>query len=98
MVPICDLGSEGVGEVRVDVGFVEWVVFFFVGSDLGEDSVGFFDEIVVDGVGVGGAEVNADGAAEYEDGDEAAEDCDFDAVECLVYLTATWQALGFGGG
>ena len=55
-------------------------------SDLGEDAVGFLDDVLVDGVGGGGVEVDADGAAEDEDGDEAAEEGDLDVVEGLLEI------------
>eukprot|EP00268_Persea_americana_P035279 TRINITY_DN3480_c0_g2_i1.p2 TRINITY_DN3480_c0_g2~~TRINITY_DN3480_c0_g2_i1.p2 ORF type:complete len:395 (+),score=55.19 TRINITY_DN3480_c0_g2_i1:1305-2489(+) len=95
LVPIGDLGAEcvcGVGvEIRLGVG---GIVGVSVGSDLGEDAVGFFDDVLlVLGVGGAAAEVaDADGAAEDEDGDEAAEDGDLEVVECFLDLTATGEA------
>ncbi|QHN80267.1 uncharacterized protein DS421_20g676880 [Arachis hypogaea] len=99
-VPIADLRAEGEGGAGVegDVGLVGFVRVG-VGSDLGEDTVGLLDEVLVDGVGVGGAEIDADGAAENEDGDEAAEDGDLDVVEGFGDLAgARWVASCIGGG
>ena len=92
LVPIGDLGAEGKGGVGAEEGFagVGGVVGVRVGADLGEDAVGLLDEALVDGVGVGGGEVDADCAAEDEDGDEAAEYGDLDVVEGLLDLPATW--------
>lgn len=102
-VPIIDLGAEGEGVVRVEELLVVGIGGVGVGSDLGEDAVGFFDEVLVDGVVVGGAEVDADGAAKDEDGDEAAEDGDLDVVEGLLDLAAAGKrvaaaAASRGGG
>lgn len=98
VVPIGDFRSEGVsggggGGGGVVIGVLHvLVVVVAVGADLGEEAVGLFDEVLVDGVGVGGAEVEADVAAEDEDGDEAAEEGDLDVVEgALDLLAAAWE-------
>lgn len=47
-IPIGDLGAEGVGGVGVEVGLgIGRVVRVAVGSDLGEDPGGFFDEVLL---------------------------------------------------
>ena len=81
------LGLKGVWDVVV-VG-VE------IGADLSENAVGLLDEALVDGISVGGGEVDADGAAKDKDGDETAEDGDLDVVEGLLDLAATgvWNTL-----
>jgi hypothetical protein len=75
-------GAELTGLVGVRVG---------VGADLAEDAVDVLDSLgAADGVVVGGlggeGEVEADGAAEDEDGDEAAEHGDLEVVEGAVDL------------
>ena len=73
LVPGRDLGSESEGVVYAEegFGFVDRVRWVGVGPNLSEDAVGFFDDVLVHCVIAGGAEVaDADGATEYEDGDE----------------------------
>ena len=98
MVPIGDFGAESIGDIRVDLGcgLVLRVVGLLIGSDLGEYPIGLFDEVAVDGVGIGGAEVEANVAAQDEDGDEAAEDGDLDVIEGAVDLTAARDSRGGG--
>ena len=72
-VPTRTLKAEGEGVVRVEELLVVGIGRVSVRLDLGEDAVGLLDEILVDGVVVGGTEVDTDGAAEDEDGDEAVE-------------------------
>lgn len=89
-----DVGGGGGGVVVIGIVLV-LVVVVAVGADLGEEAVGLFDEVLVDGVGVGGAEVEADVAAEDEDGDEAAEEGDLDVVEgAMDLLAAAWEDWG----
>lgn len=81
-------GVEGAGEVPGGGGVV---VGAAVGADLAEDAVDVLDGLGAgERVGVGGlvgeGEVEADGAAEDEDGDEAAEHGDLDVVEGAVDL------------
>ena len=77
-------GVEGAGEVPGVVGAA-------VGADLAEDALDVLDGLGAgERVGVGGlvgeGEGEADGAAEDEDGDEAAEHGDLDVVEGAVDL------------
>lgn len=100
LIPVGDLETEGVGgvgiELRVGRGVVG-IVGVLVGSDLGENAVGLFDEVLVFGLGFGGNEVaDADGATEDEDGDEAAEDGDFDVVEGFLDLATAGGGRGAG--
>ncbi|RDX80141.1 hypothetical protein CR513_39351, partial [Mucuna pruriens] len=88
MVPVIDLGAEGEGGIGVERGLVVGIGGVGVGSDLGQDAVGLLNKILVDGVGVGGAEVDADGTTEDEDGNEAAQDGDLDVVEGLLDLAS----------
>lgn len=96
LVPVGDLRAESVGDIRVDLGVRE-VIRVVVGADLGEDPIGLFDEVLVDGVGVGGAKVDADVTAEDEDCHEATEDGDLDVVEGSVDLAAGRDQRGDSG-
>lgn len=95
-IPIKDLGAKGEGSIRVEGGLVVGIGRISVGSDLGEDAIGLFDEVLVNGVSVGGSEVNADGAAKYKDGDETAQNCDLNVVEGFLDLTTTWKRVSSG--
>lgn len=92
-IPVGDFRAEGEGGVRVCGVVIVGVRVFR--SELGEEAVGFVEEVLANGVGVGGeAEVDADVAAEDDDGDEAAEDGGLDAVEGLADLVAAREAQG----
>lgn len=107
LIPSCDLGAESVGGVETEVGLlikrVVGIGGVVVGSDLGEDPIGFFDEYLVFDI-VGGKVTDTNGATEDEDGDEATEDCDLDVVKRFVDLTVPGTAggpdgaVGGGGG
>ncbi|ONI22020.1 hypothetical protein PRUPE_2G102000 [Prunus persica] len=62
-VPIRDLGSRVYG---VDLGLSQLirVVGVGVGSDLGQDSIGLLDDVLVDVVGLGATQVNGFAVAE----------------------------------